>query len=105
VTDPAAAGDADAHLALMLAVVGVGFVPVTIAAVGLAPQGTVRAWIFFAGLGITATVSIWAGVAGRRALAAGTSHTALTIGASIVGLVVGVTATLMALLSLVGSLL
>jgi hypothetical protein len=105
VTTGPAPGDADARLSVLLVVVGVGFVPVTIAAIGLAPQGAVRAWIYLAGLAVTATVSIWAGLAGRRALSAGTSHTARAVGASSLGFVVGATAALMAVLSVAGSVL
>jgi hypothetical protein len=104
VTTGPAAGDADARLSVRLAVLGVGFVPLTIVAVGLAPQGA-RPWIFLTGLALTATVSIWAGFAGRRALGEGTSRTALAVAASGVGFVVGATAALMAVLALAGSLL
>jgi len=103
VTTGPAAGDADARLSVMLMVLGVASVPLTIVAVGLAPQGA-RAWIFLTGLSLTATTSIWSGVAGRRALGEGTSHTPAAVAASIVGLVVGGTAALMAVLALVGSL-
>jgi hypothetical protein len=103
VTTGPPAGDADARLSVMLLVLGLGSVPLTIVAVGLTPQGA-RAWIFLTGLALTATMSIWAGVAGRRALGEGTSHTATAVAASVVGLVVGGTAALMRVLALVGSL-
>jgi hypothetical protein len=102
VTDGEPAGDADARLAPMLAVSGLAFVPVTLVAVGVAPDGAARAWVFLFGLALTATLSLWAGVVGRRALTSGTSHAGRAMGASFVGFVVGVTATLMAILSLVG---
>jgi hypothetical protein len=104
VTTAPAAGDADARLSMVLAAVGIGFVPVTIVAIGLAPQAS-RAWIFLAGLAVTATLSIWAGVVGRRALSAGTSHTARAVGASTVGFVVGATAAFMTVLAAAGSVL
>ena len=99
-----AAGDADARLSVMLVVLGVGCAPLTIVAVGLMPHGA-RAWIYLTGLAVTATISIWAGVAGRRALGEGTSRTGLAVATSIVGFVVGATAALMAVLALAGSVL
>lgn len=94
--------DADARAGLWLAVVGVGLLPLTIAALGLAPQGKARAWVFLVGLTVAATVSIWGGIRARRSLAAGTTHTARALIASIMGLVVGVSAALIAVWSLIG---
>jgi len=104
VSDRAAPGDLDARVGLMLVVVGVALLPITVAAVGLAPQGA-RAAIFLAGLVATATVSIWGGVRGRRALVSGTAHRASAVVAGIVGLLIGITSALMAVLSVAGLVL
>lgn len=94
--------DADARAGLWLAMVGVGLLPVTIAAIGLAPQGAARAWVFLVGLTMTATVSIWGGMRARRALAMGTRYSARALIATTIGFVVGVTAALIAVWSLIG---
>jgi hypothetical protein len=96
--------DASARAGLWLAVVGAGLLPVTVLAVGLAPQGA-RTWVFLLGLSMAATVSIWGGVLARRALIAGTTHRArATIGA-VLGLLVGATAAMLALWAFVGLVL
>jgi len=96
--------DASASLGFWLAIAGVALLPVTLAAIGASPQGA-RATVFLLGLAATAAVSIWGGVLCRRALSAGTSHTARAIAGGVLGLVVGATATMFAFWSLIGIVL
>jgi hypothetical protein len=96
--------DTDARAGLWLAIVGLGLLPLTLIAVGVSPQGA-RATVFLVGVAATATLSLWAGAVSRRALATGTTRTTRAVVAGIVGFVVGVTAALMVLTSLVGILL
>jgi hypothetical protein len=96
--------DTDARLGLWLVIVGAGLLPVTLLTVGATPQ-VARGAVFLAGLGATATVSIWGGVTARRALSAGTTRRARAMATGTVGLVVGVTSTLPGFRSFVGTFL
>jgi len=98
------AADADARLGLWLAIVGTGLLPVTLLVIGASPQGA-RAALFLMGLCATATVCIWGGVVARRALSGGTAHPARAMAGAILGLVVGVTAAIVAFWSFVGLVL
>jgi hypothetical protein len=100
----AAPGDLDARAGLMLAIAGVALLPITLLAIGTAPQAA-RAAIFLLGLAAVAAVSIWGGVRGRRALTVGTTRRPTAMVAGILGLLVGITSALMALLSLAGLVL
>ena len=101
---PIDAADANARLGLWLVIVGAGLLPITLVAVGISPRGA-RAAVFLMGLAATATVCIWGGLTARSALSGGTSHPARAIVAGILGLVVGITAALVTIWSLVGLVL
>ena len=101
---PSDLADASARLGSWLVIVGVGFLPITVLAVGFSPQGA-RAAVFLIGLTATATVCIWGGVSARRALSTGTSHPIRAGAAGIIGLLVGITAALVTVWSLVGLIL
>jgi hypothetical protein len=101
VSAPSGVADANARLGLWLSIVGVGLLPITLLAVGASPQGA-RAAVFLMGLAATATLSIWGGLTARGALSVGTTHPVRAMIGAILGLLVGVTAALVAIWSLVG---
>jgi hypothetical protein len=95
------AGNADARRGLWLVLAGAALMPLTVALVAVSPQAA-RSWIFLLGLAGSAAVSIWGGLAARRALSLGTDRTVSSFVVSTVGFVVGVTAAMLAFWSLVG---
>jgi hypothetical protein len=101
---PTDVADTHARLGLWLSIVGAGFVPITLVAVGVSPQGA-RAAVFLMGLATTATLSIWGGLTARTALSVGTTRPVRAMIGAILGLLVGVTAALMAIWSFVGLVL
>jgi hypothetical protein len=83
--------DADARRGLLLATAGVAAIPVTGAVLAATPTGA-RAAVYVVGLAAIAALSFAAGLAGRRALSAGTVLRARALIATIVGLWLGLTA-------------
>ena len=85
------ASDADARRGLRLALLGIAAIPLTAAAIAVAPTG-VRGAVYLVGLAAVAGVSIAGGALGRRALSAGTALRARALSAALLGLWLGVTA-------------
>jgi hypothetical protein len=96
-------GDSAARRGLLFALVAIALLPVIVAIVAIVPQGA-RGVVFELGLLCAAALAIWGGVVARHALQAGTERTATAYAGSIVGLVVGITITLVALSSGIGLL-
>jgi hypothetical protein len=78
-------------------------VPLAVLAAALAPSGS-RAWVFLAGMAVVAALAIRAGVGGRAALLADTPAKGRAAAIAWLGLVVGVTAAIFCLWSVVGLL-
>jgi hypothetical protein len=93
--------DDDARRGLRLALVGLGGIPLTIALVGLAPR-RLRAGLYLVGLAAVALVSVFGGIRARRALSAGTALRARAIVGTILGLWIGITASVLWFWTLVG---
>jgi hypothetical protein len=96
-------GDAAGRRGLLFALVAIALLPVIVAIVAIVPQGA-RGVVFELGLLCVAALAIWGGVVARHALRVGTGRTATAYAGSIVGLVAGITITLVALSSGIGLL-
>ncbi len=94
-------GNTDVRRGMWTSLAGVLLLPATVGLVAATPQGA-REAAFELGVISCAAVSIRGGAQARRGLMAGADHPVLGVVASMLGLVVGVTAAIVAFWALIG---
>jgi len=96
--------DRDATRGLVLSVVGLLLAPALLVLLAALPPGTRKA-AYLASLGVIAAVSLTGGVIARRALGAGTTKMGRAVAGAMLGLTVGVTASVLGFWTLIGVVL